>query len=79
MTLQEKRLAGRINAASTRPSNGFVFVAFLSTWVPNGLVYGAGSRPAKVLISRIDYMDRDDGGGTYSRPSNKATFFVHQA
>jgi hypothetical protein len=72
-------LAGRINAASTRLSHGYVFVAFLSTWVPNWLDHGADSRPAKVLISLIDYMDRDPGGGAYSRPSNKATFFVHQA
>ena len=59
MALLDRCFAGRINDASTRPSNNDVFGAFLSTQVLNGLDHVANGRPVKVLMSLIDHMDRD--------------------
>jgi hypothetical protein len=76
--LLDRRLAGETTAVPTAPSDDDVLDAFLSTRVLNWPDHGADGKPAKVLMSLIDYMDHDAGGGAYSRSDDKGTFFVNQ-
>lgn len=51
--------------------------AFLSSRVLNWPGHGPDGRRAKVLMSLIDYMNHDSGGGGYLRSTDKSTFFVN--
>jgi hypothetical protein len=60
------------------PAPERVLDAFLSSRVLSWPDHGVDGRPTKVLMSLIDYMDHDSGGGRYSRSEDKSTFFVNE-
>jgi hypothetical protein len=77
-SLTNRHLANGGKAEPETLVHADVLDAFLSSRVLNSPDHGADGGPGRVLMSLIDYMDHDSGGGRYLRSEDKATFFVNE-